>query len=125
MALILIVLIFNLHNRENIAHWRILYLAGVIGCLFVPTSTDYKLFYLLPGFLVLIYRESLNNLRNLIIATATICCFFPKPYFFASESPFSSATATFTTGLLLFILIFIFIDILNNLDLKTLIKFKK
>lgn len=120
IALVLLFFMIYQNTKLKIDSWKNLYIAGTIGCLFVPTSTDYKLFYIIPGILTLFANQTLTKLDNLFIGILSITILFPKPYLYSNQSPFGSATATFTTLTMLMILGYL----IYSICLEDKLKFK-
>lgn len=103
-----LLLIFRLRNRINIENWKVLITLGALACLYVPTSTDYKLFYLLPGLLTLVHDTFLKGFQYFIPLILIISTYFPKPYLYVGTNPFANATAYSTTSALLLLSLTIF-----------------
>ena len=114
LLIINLLIIYTLRNRLNIENWKVLITLGALACLYVPTSTDYKLFYLLPGLLTLLYDTSLNGYKYFIPLILIISTYFPKPYLYVGTSPFANATAYSTTVALLLLSLIIFYEPRNK-----------
>jgi hypothetical protein len=69
-----------------------------ILCLFVPTSTDYKLLYFIPPFVVMMINKLSLDLPSVILILLILV---PKPYLSLSDNPFNNATNWMTTLCLL------------------------
>ena len=86
--------------------WYGMLLTGVVGCIAPPTSTDYKLVYLIPGIIMFMLEESVQpqEIALTLLATTTLV---PKPYLYVGLNPFNSATLWITTMTLLILVILI------------------
>ena len=109
IMIFIFVLILNKGNK--LTDWKLLTIFGVSACLFVPTSSDYKLFYLIPGLLVVLYKQVKLNLFDFFIVIMIASTLFPKPYLYVNISPFANATAYLTTLTLLIILVALLSDL--------------
>lgn len=85
--------------------WKVWMLVAISSCLFAPTSTDYKLVYFVPAFVLLVNEISsnkfLDNKINLALLVSFAIIFSPKPWLQMSEDPFSTAQVWFTAFTLL------------------------
>lgn len=86
--------------------WYGVLLTGVVGCIAPPTSTDYKLIYLIPGIILFILEDSVRpqEVALTLLATTTLV---PKPYLYVGLNPFNSATLWITTVTLLMLVFLI------------------
>lgn len=75
--------------------WLIFGFLGCSGCIFAPTSTDYKLFYILPAILLYI-RESDSLLRSKFMICLLIVSIVPKPYLYVGNNQFTNANVWLT-----------------------------
>lgn len=76
--------------------WYFLLFVGVLGCITTPTSTEYKLAYLLPG-LLLFLRDGLRDQRELWPVLLSITTLVPKPWFYIGSNVFNPATLWLTS----------------------------
>jgi len=79
--------------------WYGVLLIGVVGCVAPPTSTDYKLVYLVPG-ITLFMMENQVRRREVALILLAATTLAPKPYFYIGLNPFNSATLWLTTATL-------------------------
>jgi hypothetical protein len=88
----------NKHKEElNYFIENYIFIACIL-CLFVPTSTDYKLLYFIPPFVVMMINKLSLDLPSVILILLILV---PKPYLSLSENPFNNATNWMTTLCLL------------------------
>ena len=80
--------------------WLVFGFLGCTGCIFVPTSTDYKLLYLLPA-LILYVRDHNPNNRTFFHVSLLVIAIAPKPYFYVGTNPWTNANVWLTPILLL------------------------
>ena len=63
--------------------------SGALGCLLPPTSTDYKLLYLLPAFILLLGRDGADaGTKSRILVVVIALAMAPKPWAILHNNPF-------------------------------------
>jgi len=80
--------------------WLVFGILGSSGCIFVPTSTDYKLLYLLPA-VILFFRDSDRQIRSLILLLIVTWAIAPKPYWYVGSDDYTNANVWLTPILLI------------------------
>lgn len=80
--------------------WIVFGFLGCSGCLFAPTSTDYKLLYLLPA-IVLYFRDHETESKSFVLISLLILAIAPKPYWYVGTDAWTNANVWFTPILLL------------------------
>ncbi len=87
---------------------------GCSGCLFVPTSTDYKLLYLLPA-VILFMNETAHSKSSKFLIFLLVVTIAPKPYFYIGSDPFTNANVWLNP---LLMLVFQFASVIPQLRLS-------
>ena len=80
--------------------WLVFGILGSSGCIFAPTSTDYKLLYLLPA-VILFFRDSDRQIRSLALLLVVTWAIAPKPYWYVGSDEFTNANVWLTPILLI------------------------
>ena len=80
--------------------WIVFGFLGCSGCLFAPTSTDYKLLYLLPA-IVLFFRNHETESKSFVLISLLTLAIAPKPYWYVGTDAWTNANVWFTPILLL------------------------
>ncbi len=88
--------------------WLLWTIPATLACLYVPTSTDYKLIYFLPAVLLML-KSITSNVQGAQLSTfeffaavLLVTLFAPKPYGYIGTEPFANATTYATTLAMLF-----------------------
>lgn len=75
--------------------WKVWMLVALGSCLFSPTSTDYKLVYFIPAFILLVVDihqgKFTNKNSDLFLLISFPILFSPKPWLPLTPDPFSTA----------------------------------
>jgi len=87
-------------RRLNPPIWIVFGFLGCSGCVFAPTSTDYKLLYLLPA-IVLYFRDHETESKSFALISLLILAIAPKPYWYVGTDAWTNANVWFTPILLL------------------------
>ena len=80
--------------------WLVFGILGSSGCIFAPTSTDYKLLYLLPA-VILFFRDSDKQIRSLVLLLVITWVIAPKPYWYVGSDDYTNANVWLTPILLI------------------------
>ena len=80
--------------------WLVFGILGSSSCIFAPTSTDYKLLYLLPA-VILFFRDSDRQIRSLILLLVITWAIAPKPYWYVGSDEYTNANVWLTPILLI------------------------
>lgn len=83
-------------KKSSAPLWYYFTLVGALGCVATPTSTDYKLAYMLPGVLAFVARGARGR-GELTLVTLVISTLVPKPWLYIGSNPFNSATLWLTS----------------------------
>jgi hypothetical protein len=81
-------------------NWIVFGFLGCSGCIFAPTSTDYKLLYLLPA-IVLYFRDTEKKTKPLTLISLLVLAISPKPYWYVGEDAWTNANVWLTPILLI------------------------
>jgi hypothetical protein len=87
-------------RKLNPPIWIVFGFLGCSGCIFAPTSTDYKLLYLLPA-IVLYFRDHETESKSFALISLLILATAPKPYWYVGTDAWTNANVWFTPILLL------------------------
>jgi len=87
-------------RKLNPPIWLVFGILGSSGCIFAPTSTDYKLLYLLPA-VILFFRDSDRQIRSLILLLVITWAIAPKPYWYVGSDDYTNANVWLTPILLI------------------------
>ena len=80
--------------------WIVFGFLGCSGCIFAPTSTDYKLLYLLPA-IILYFRDAEKETKSLAVVALLVAAIAPKPYWYVGTDAWTNANVWLTPILLL------------------------
>lgn len=100
-------------KKTNIPAWAIFLMIGIVACLGTATSTDYKLVYLFPAF-VLFAREEKQYFGFLPIILIFTFIVSPKPWLRITSDPWSTAMVYMSTASLALLLLYIVVMSLVN-----------
>ena len=113
---------FLLQNCSDAALWRQATVAACIGCLFVPTSTDYKLIYFIPG-IVLFCCSNLKLTRiDVTVGVLVGVIVSPKPWLILPKSDYYNAGVWLTPILMSIVLVVLLIDALRSIQSEKILK---
>jgi len=112
--MLLIVLISVTVKPKHQNFEKVLLSSAAFACLAVPTSTDYKLWYLFVPIVVALQNPKIKMSWLTVSACLTL---FAKPYLYTGTQPWASATSYLTT----LILALIFFGVLSG-SILSLIK---
>jgi hypothetical protein len=114
--------VFLLQNCSDAALWRQATLAACIGCLFVPTSTDYKLVYFIPG--IVLYCCSNLKLTRIDVTVGVLVGVIvsPKPWLILPKSDYYNAGVWLTPILMSIVLVVLLIDALRSIQTEANLK---
>lgn len=87
-------------RKLNPPIWLTFGFLGCSGCMFAPTSTDYKLLYLLPA-IILYFRDIDTKIESLMLMLVLVCAIVPKPYWYVGSDAWTNANVWLTPILLL------------------------
>ena len=80
--------------------WLVFGILGSSGCIFAPTSTDYKLLYLLPA-VILFFRDNDKQIKSLALLLVVTWAIAPKPYWYVGSDDYTNANVWLTPILLI------------------------
>jgi len=87
-------------RKLNPPIWLVFGILGSSACIFAPTSTDYKLLYLLPA-VILFFRDSDGQIRSLVLMLVITWAIAPKPYWYVGSDNYTNANVWLTPILLI------------------------
>ena len=80
--------------------WIVFGFLGCSGCIFAPTSTDYKLLYLLPA-IILYFKDAETVAKSLTLISLLVLAIAPKPYWYVGTDAWTNANVWLTPILLI------------------------
>lgn len=124
IGILALVGVFFLQNCSGALLWRQAIAAACIGCLFVPTSTDYKLLYFVPGIaLFCCIKFELSRVDGLL-GIFVVAIIAPKPWLIISRSEYYNAGVWLTPILMVIVLGILVSDALFAIKGKNSVKSK-
>lgn len=110
--------VFLLQNCSGADLWRQATAAACIGCLFVPTSTDYKLVYFIPGIVLFCCSNFKLSWIDVIVGVLVGVIVSPKPWLILPKSDYYNADVWLTPILMSIVLVVLFLDSLRSIQGK-------
>lgn len=75
--------------------WMVFGFLGSSGCIFAPTSTDYKLLYLVPA-IALYFRDNETKSKQIALICLLVFAISPKPYWYVGTDAYTNANVWLT-----------------------------
>jgi len=97
-------LVFVFQHKSRVSLWKVATTAAITGCLFVPTSTDYKLLYFIPAILLFCVTKERIGKFDCVAAVLLVFIISPKPWLVLSRSPYFNAGVWLTPLLMTLLL---------------------
>jgi len=91
--------------RLEAEFWSFVLFCGASGCLLAPTSTDYKLLYLMPGLLIRLLSTRTVTSRHYLILGVALVAIAPKPWGVLGSDPYLNAGVWLTPIVLMALLV--------------------
>lgn len=103
-------ILFMLQHRAQVSLWKVATTAAITGCLFVPTSTDYKLLYFIPAILLFCVAKERITKFDCVAAVLLVFIISPKPWWVLSRSQYFNAGVWMTPLLMTLLLVLLALD---------------
>lgn len=109
---------FLLQNCSVSVLWRQAIAAACIGCLFVPTSTDYKLVYFIPGIILFCCSKIKLSWVDVTVGVLVGVIVSPKPWLILPKSDYYNAGVWLTPILMSIVLVVLLLDACRSIQSK-------
>ena len=110
--------VFLLQNSSVSVLWRQAIAAACIGCLFVPTSTDYKLVYFIPGIILFCCSKIKLSWVDVTVGVLVGVIVSPKPWLILPKSDYYNAGVWLTPILMSIVLVVLLLDACRSIQSK-------